>query len=73
MLRLYVKSAGAISAMKIAGKEMDGVYHLEQTIGNKRWLIVMRDDGKGVMVPSHLRNLIPFMREHLLYSEVWGV
>lgn len=72
MLRLFIKSEGTLSAIKTAGREMDGVYHLEQDINGSKWSIVVRDDGVGVMAPKH-KSLLMIMRDHLLFREAWGV
>ncbi len=73
MLRLFIKSEGALSAIKTVGQQMDGVYHLEQSINGCKWNILVRDDGVGVMAPKSKPALMSFMRDHLLFREAWGV
>jgi len=73
MLRLFIKSEGALRAITVVGRKLDGVYHLEQEINGTTWNIVIRDDGVGVMAPKYKSSLMSFMRDHLLYREAWGV
>ena len=73
MLRLFIKSTSALKAVQAAGREMNGVHHLVHHINGTAWNILVREDGVGVMAPSHKPLLMTFMREHLLFNEAWGV